>query len=170
MQEQRLNYQPQFAEVKTFRWSWDYSKAEWEATLLARGSDEYKLRRDAHRELVVAAHGEQRWALRVNGSEVHVHPDVESGLSAILSEREIRFSDETRVRKDSPRKWFWLTLTEQLRFTSGSDVLLTMAERFGSMSGRRVRIATSAAGAAFPGRALLVLLGFHEMVVRDINR
>ncbi len=170
MRQQPLDYQPQVADVETLRWSWDYSKDEWEATLLARAGDEYKLRRDAGRGVVVASHAGQRWVLSVSDSEVHVHTDVEGALSATLRGREIRFSDDTTILKDSGGRWFGLTLTEQLRFTSGSDVLLTMAERFWSTSGRRVRITTTATGATFPGRAILVLLGFHAMVVREMNR
>ncbi|MGB7157660.1 MAG: hypothetical protein WBD40_06315 [Tepidisphaeraceae bacterium] len=169
MQQPPLDYQPQVADVETLRWSWDYSRDEWEATLLARAGHEYKLRRDASRGVVFASHADQRWVLSVNDSEAHMHSDVEGALSATLRGREIRFSDDTAVLKDSGGRWCGLTLTEQLRFTSGSDVLLTMAKRFWSKSGRRVRITTTATGAAFPGRAMLVLLGFHAMVVREMN-
>ena len=152
--------------VQTFHWRWDYSKDEWEASLFAPGRDEFRLRRDNGNNVVIAEHGGEAWLLRVRGSEVLVHRKAEFQPLATRRLREIRFSDDTIVDVDSGG-WHGLTLTEQIRFTNGTDTLVTMRELFWARSGRRVRVTTTAAGTAFPGRALLVLLGFHDMVDRD---
>ena len=158
MQQQSLDYQSKVAEVQTFRWSWDYSKAAWEAALRGPSGEEYHLRHEPKQDAVRAIHGGNRWTLTVTGHDVHMRADEAGGLSATLAGREIKFSDDTAVLKDAGG-WFSLTMTEQLRFTRGSDVVLTMRHLFWSRSGRRVRVTTTATGARFHGRPLLVLLG-----------
>ncbi len=42
-----------------------------------------------------------------------------------------------------------------------------MRESFVSLGGKKVFIETTQAGAEFPGRTVLMVLGFHAMVVAD---
>lgn len=166
MQQQPLNYQPQAVDVRTFEWRWDYSEEEWEASLRAPDGEQFRLRRDATSDIVRAVHAGEAWSLQVDGSKIYARRDGESLASATVRGREIEFSGDTTVRKDSGG----LILMEQIRFMRGADVLLTFEQLFWSKSGRCVRVTTKAAGATFPGRILLVLLAFHEIVVRDMSR